>query len=238
MNIFDISVAKSYTNKSISGTGSLKGDKGDKGDPFTYEDFTPEQLESLKGEKGELGKDGITPHVDPTTKHWFINTTDTGIVAEGKDGANGLQGVQGPRGFTGPQGPKGDTGPLGTNPFSYEEKEIGTWMDGKPLYRKMCIFEFTKTKANEIHDFALTNILPSNIKHVHINIGESFFNSADVSIGFTEKCRAVSLNPNFIKTVVYKEFDNSLRLVTGDDNNTNNTKIKFLICFEYTKSTD
>lgn len=31
--------------------------KGDKGDPFTYADFTPEQLESLKG------KDGISPTV-------------------------------------------------------------------------------------------------------------------------------------------------------------------------------
>ena len=39
-----------------------KGDKGDKGDPFTYEDFTPEQLEALrgpKGEQGEKGQDGI-----------------------------------------------------------------------------------------------------------------------------------------------------------------------------------
>ena len=31
----------------------LKGDKGDKGDPFTYADFTQEQLLSLKGEKGD-----------------------------------------------------------------------------------------------------------------------------------------------------------------------------------------
>jgi hypothetical protein len=37
---------------------------GLKGDPFTYEDFTPEQLEALKGEKGETGEkgtDGKTP---------------------------------------------------------------------------------------------------------------------------------------------------------------------------------
>lgn len=34
---------------------SIKGDKGDKGDPFTYEDFTPEQLENLKGPKGDKG---------------------------------------------------------------------------------------------------------------------------------------------------------------------------------------
>lgn len=33
--------------------GTFKGDKGDKGDPFTYTDFTAEQLAALKGEKGD-----------------------------------------------------------------------------------------------------------------------------------------------------------------------------------------
>lgn len=33
-------------------SGEFKGDKGDKGDPFTYNDFTPEQLEALKPVKG------------------------------------------------------------------------------------------------------------------------------------------------------------------------------------------
>ena len=33
----------------------VKGEKGDKGDPFSYEDFTKEQLEALKGEKGDKG---------------------------------------------------------------------------------------------------------------------------------------------------------------------------------------
>ena len=32
---------------------NAKGDKGDKGDPFTYADFTEEQLAALKGEKGD-----------------------------------------------------------------------------------------------------------------------------------------------------------------------------------------
>lgn len=34
------------------------GPKGDKGDPFTYADFTPEQLEALKGQKGDPGEPG------------------------------------------------------------------------------------------------------------------------------------------------------------------------------------
>lgn len=34
----------------------LQGPKGDKGDPFTYADFTAEQLESLKGPKGDDGR--------------------------------------------------------------------------------------------------------------------------------------------------------------------------------------
>lgn len=33
----------------------LKGSKGDKGDPFTYSDFTSEQLEALRGARGEKG---------------------------------------------------------------------------------------------------------------------------------------------------------------------------------------
>lgn len=32
---------------------ALRGGKGDKGDPFKFEDLTPEQLKKLKGEKGE-----------------------------------------------------------------------------------------------------------------------------------------------------------------------------------------
>lgn len=35
-----------------------KGDKGEKGDPFTYDDFTPEQLEALRGPKGDKGDQG------------------------------------------------------------------------------------------------------------------------------------------------------------------------------------
>lgn len=45
-------------DKGDKGDTGLKGDKGDKGDPFTYEDFTPQQLSSLKGDKGDTGAKG------------------------------------------------------------------------------------------------------------------------------------------------------------------------------------
>ena len=41
----------------IPGTQGLKGDKGD---PFTYADFTAEQLEALRGPKGEDWRDGAS----------------------------------------------------------------------------------------------------------------------------------------------------------------------------------
>lgn len=33
---------------------------------------------------GTDGANGITPHIDGTTKHWYIGETDTGVTAEGK----------------------------------------------------------------------------------------------------------------------------------------------------------
>lgn len=55
------------------------------GKPFTYSDFTAEQLEGLKGEKGDKG--------------------DTG--EKGETGAQGIQGIQGPKGETGANGADG-----------------------------------------------------------------------------------------------------------------------------------
>jgi hypothetical protein len=45
-----------------------------------------EWLESLKGPDGD---NGITPHIDPITKNWFIGDTDTGILAQGTNGKDG-----------------------------------------------------------------------------------------------------------------------------------------------------
>lgn len=96
------------TVTSASGTSSadLKGDKGDKGDrgdvgprgqtgergehgdPFTYDDFTPEQLLGLTGPQGKQGPQG----------------------PQGIQGIPGSQGAPGAPGATGPAGPAGADG--------------------------------------------------------------------------------------------------------------------------------
>ena len=93
-----------------------KGEQGPKGDAFTYEDFTPEQLEALKGPRGADGDIG------PTGPQG--NTGLQGPKGEpGKDGKSftydmftqeQLESLKGPKGDTGLQGPKGE-------PFRFED---------------------------------------------------------------------------------------------------------------------
>lgn len=77
------------------------GPAGPQGKNFTYEDFTPEQLEALRGPQGIQGPQG-----------------DTG--PQGATGPVGPQGIQGPQGDTGPQGETGAQGPQG-KAFEFED---------------------------------------------------------------------------------------------------------------------
>ena len=80
------------------GVPGKDGAQGPKGDPFTYSDFTPEQLEGLKGPQGPAGKDGAPGERGPAGP-------------AGSDGKQGPQGIQGP---AGKDGAPGATGPAGT----------------------------------------------------------------------------------------------------------------------------
>lgn len=44
--------------------------------------------------------DAITPSINSVSKHWFVGETDTGVVAEGQDGATGATGAQGADGYS------------------------------------------------------------------------------------------------------------------------------------------
>lgn len=102
---------------------------GPKGDPFTYEDFTAEQLEALRGPRGIQGERGETgPQGAAFTYEDFTPGQLEGLRGpqgqQGEKGATGATGPQGPQGekgdtgatgATGPQGPKGDKGNPGND---------------------------------------------------------------------------------------------------------------------------
>ena len=117
-----------------------KGEKGDKGDPFTYEDFTKEQLEALRGPKGEQGPQGTKGNAGTRGSTWTngigIPISTSGDIKNDKyldtfngevynfngttwelvgtlKGPQGIQGIQGPKGEQGPTGPQGDKGDPG-----------------------------------------------------------------------------------------------------------------------------
>lgn len=72
-----------YTNGITRSAGFVVGEKGD---PFTYEDFTEEQLASLKGEDGADGKDAVT---DQTYNPKSENAQSGKAVAEALEGFAG-----------------------------------------------------------------------------------------------------------------------------------------------------
>lgn len=94
------------------------GPKGDKGDPFTYNDFTAEQLAALKGDKGDTGDVGPQgPAGEKGDKGDKGEQGPQGVQGEvgpqGPAGADGAKGDKGDKGDTGETGPKGDPGDIG-----------------------------------------------------------------------------------------------------------------------------
>lgn len=141
------------TGEVLSGTANVPrqgppGPKGDKGDPFTYEDFTEEQLAALVGPTGPKGDTGPAgPQGESFTYEDF--TPEQLAALQGPKGDKGDTGPQGPKGdpftyadftpeqledLTGPQGPKGDKGDKGDaftyNDFTEEQLEALTGPQG------------------------------------------------------------------------------------------------------------
>lgn len=135
IDVITLALAKKYTKESLAGAGALKGEKGD---PFTYDDFTPEQLLALKGETGIEGKSAYQVAVEKgfigTETEWLASLKgEIGPMGpqgiQGKTGPQGIQGEIGPQGIqgeigpVGPQGIQGKIGPQGPKGDSYQITE-------------------------------------------------------------------------------------------------------------------
>ena len=92
--------------KGDKGDPGVQGEKGDTGAAFTYDMFTPEQLEALRGPQGIQGPKGDTGEQGPQG-----NKGEDGIQGpQGEPGPQGEQGIQGEKGDPGEQGPVGENG--------------------------------------------------------------------------------------------------------------------------------
>ena len=130
------------------------------------------------GKDGTDGVDGITPHIDNATKHWMIGDTDTGVMAEGVNGVNGTNGINGTDGVSptvtvikegsiatitctdvngtttatisdGEDGGSGGGASSGNGEiYSTEETAIGTWIDGKTIYRKVIAMDLPSVSSS------------------------------------------------------------------------------------------
>ena len=87
-----------------------RGKQGEPGKAFTYNDFTPEQLEALRGPQGVPGEQG--KQGKPFTYADFTQ--------EQLEALRGPQGIQGVPGETGPAGQPGQDGKDGKD-FTYED---------------------------------------------------------------------------------------------------------------------
>lgn len=116
---------------------------------------------------------------------------------------------------------------VGEDIYSTEEQVIGTWIDNKPLYRKM--FDFGALPSSSTKDVA-HNI--SNVKHIHINLGETMWVHSNND--FISRTMVFSpIFANYISNLYTNE-----SVVSVITNNTDASSFKMLICLEYTKTTD
>lgn len=103
--------------------------------------------------------------------------------------------------------------------FSFDEVKIGTWVDGKPLYRKMIDF-------GELPNNGPREVSPSipDLKTGHINIGESYWfkNTATVY---------TFVHPEIVNVI----WTGTKIIITT---NTDLSDHKSFVCLEYTKTTD
>ena len=145
LSAYQVAVQEGFVGTEEEWLQSLKGDKGDKGDqgiqgiqgiqgekgdPFTYEDFTEDQLQGLVGPQGEQGEKGEKG--DPFEYSDFTPEQ--------------LEGLKGPKGDTGNTGPQGEPGIAATI-------EVGETVTLEP--EEPALVENTGNETNVVLKFSL-----------------------------------------------------------------------------------
>ena len=107
--------------------------------------------------------------------------------------------------------------------YSYNETPIGTWVDGKPIYRKA--FNYTATTGESVFVADLSSLNIDTVCHMYGNFKDG--NALIESIPFY-------LHSAYTVAPFYKLTDKSLRLTV----NIGNLSCPGIVIIEYTKTTD
>lgn len=142
-----------------------KGDKGDKGDPGPAGADGRDGKDGAPGPQGEPGKDGKdgapgpsgpagadgAPGQDGENGATFMpSVSPEGIISWTNDG--GLPNPD-PVNIKGPPGEAGTGGSsLSLDVYSTEETRIGTWINGKPIYRKCFSLTTPPSSTSKYYD--------------------------------------------------------------------------------------
>lgn len=176
-----------------------------RGKPFTYEDFTPEQLAALKGEKGERGEQGVRGEQGDDAYEVWLKAGHVGSLQDffdyykgdkgdkGEQGIQGVQGIQGERGERGEkgdqgiQGEKGDKGDTGA-PLRFDdltEEDIDEIATRVPHLYKEATIDFGDNEDTVslalMDSVTITKMRTSNVKEVYISYGSTIKQKVDVS---------------------------------------------------------
>ena len=142
--------------------------------PFIQGTPGPQGPQGVQGETGPQGPQGIQGETGPQGPQGIQGET-------GPQGPQGIQGETGPQGPQGIQGLPGESLPVGTEvdfdgtasniPVGWEQVEdegevystnevrVGTWIDGKPLYRKVIVYDGAAIPSGN-------KLIPHNISNI------------------------------------------------------------------------
>lgn len=185
-------------NGPLQGAPGETGAQGPKGDPFTYADFTPEQLEGLRGPQGPKGDTGAKGDKGETGAQGPKGETGE----RGPQGLKGEKGDKGETGATGPQGAKGDPGPAGA--------------DGKSAYQTAVSGGYTGTEEELGGALAGINHMA---KADLSNVDDSVFKTKAESAGVTTTWNDLEGKPSTFPPSSHSHTMSEITGLTTDLNN-------------------
>lgn len=118
------------------------------------------------------------------------------------------------------------------NKYSTNEQIIGTWIDGKPIYRKVLTFETSVTAGNNIKAYNLNNNINDLKRYISIN-GFCYFGTYK---SFKPIMAGITMDEVVNWSIALR--DASATTLTFNFGKNLSSTIEGIVILKYTKTTD